>query len=230
MTVTTEAGEGLPVDDGDEDTLGGDVESLLAGRNVSLGHVIIATLALMFLTGAIVYAWQQWANEPHPNDVDIGFADDMVTHHLQGVAMSLAYLEDGTDPILRQTANEIVLVQAGEARLLGQALEDWGRPDVDSDTAMDWMDMAPVPQNEQPGMATDEEMEELAAAEGDQLDELFSRLMVEHHRGGLHMSSYAEEHGAEPDITHLAGAMATTQRSEIAELNLQREALGFDAV
>ncbi len=229
MTVVTDAG-GPPVDEGDEEALGGDVEPFFAGRTVSLGHAVIAVLALMFLTGAAVFAWQQWANEPHPNDADIGFADDMITHHLQGVAMSLAYLEDGTDPILRQTANEIILVQAGEARLLGQAMEDWGRPDVDHDTAMEWMGMAPVPQDQQPGMASEDEMAELEAAEGAELDELYSRLMIEHHRGGLHMSTYAEEHAAVPEIAHLAGAMATTQRSEIAELNLQREALGFDPV
>jgi hypothetical protein len=44
------------------------------------------------------------------------------------------------------------------------------------------------------------------------------------------MSTYAEENGNVGEITDLAGAMATTQRSEIAELNLQREALGFDPV
>ena len=229
MTVATEAGE-PPPDEGDEEAIGGDVEPLLADRTVSLTRAVIVAVGLMFVTAAGVYAWQQWAHEPHPNDVDIGFADDMTTHHLQGVAMAVSYLEHGTDPVLRTTANEIILVQAGEARLLGQALEDWGRPDVDADMAMDWMGMAPVPQDAQPGMASDEEVDELDAARGEELDELFSRLMIEHHRGGLHMSTYAEENGDVGEIADLAGAMAITQRSEIAELNLQREALGFEPV
>lgn len=224
MTVPTDAA------DPDLTEADDDVGSLVEGRLVPLAYAVLATLALMFLTGAAVYAWQQWAHEPRPNDVDVGFADDMTTHHLQGVEMSLRYLEDGTDPVLRQIANEIVLVQAGEARLLGQAMEDWGRPDVDLDTAMAWMGMAPVPQDQQPGMATEAQMAELEAAEGEELDDLFSRLMIDHHRGGVHMAAYAVEHGNVDDITRLAEAMVTTQRSEIAELNLRREALGLEPV
>ena len=207
----------------------GDLELLIGGRVVDLGRAILVTVALMFLTGAVVYTWQQSAHEPDPNAVDIGFADDMRSHHNQGVTMALAYLEDGTDPTLRQMADEIVRVQAGEARLLGQYLSDWGDPDLDLENAMAWMG-DPVPQDAQPGMATPEQMEELAAATGDELDDLFTSLMIEHHRGGIHMGRYAADHGNESDLTELAQAIVTTQESEIAEMNLQREALGLDPV
>jgi len=214
----------------DEDEVDGDLEPLVAGRVVDLGHAVLATIALMFLAGAAVFTWQQWANDPHPNAVDIGFADDMRTHHLQGVAMAQTYLKDGTDPTLLQMANEIVLVQAGESRLLSQYLEDWGNPDTDLDTAMGWMDMQAVPQDQQPGMATDEQLAELDAATDEELDDLFTQLMITHHRGGLHMAQYAVDHGHQPEITDLAQAMVTTQTSEIGEMNLRREALGLDPV
>ena len=214
----------LPGVDADDD---GDLEPLVAGRVVDLGRAIIATVALMFLAGTAVYAWQQWANEPHPNAVDIGFADDMRTHHLQGVAMAQMYLQDGTDETFRQMANEIVLVQAGESRLLSQYLQDWGSPTLDLDTAMGWMDMAPVAQDQQPGMATDEELAALDAAEGRELDDLFSALMIDHHRGGIHMADYAVANAAEDELVDLAQAMLTTQGSEIAEMNLHRERLGL---
>jgi uncharacterized protein (DUF305 family) len=216
-----------PVEDEDLD---GDLEPLVGGRVVDLGRAVLVTVALMFLTGAAVYTWQQWAHEPRPNDVDVGFADDMRSHHNQGVTMALSYLEDGTDPTLRFMAEEIVRVQAGESRLLGQYLADWGDPDLDLDTAMGWMGMAPVPQDEQPGMATDEELDELDAATGAELDDLFSRLMILHHRGGLHMSQYAVDHGHEGELTDLAQSIVTTQQSEVAEMNLQREALGLEPV
>jgi uncharacterized protein (DUF305 family) len=214
----------------EDEGLDDDLEPLVAGRVVDLGRAVLATIALMFLAGSAVFAWQQWANDPHPNAVDVGFADDMRTHHLQGVAMAQAYLKDGTDPTLLQMANEIVLVQAGESRLLSQYLEDWGSPDTDLDTAMGWMDMAPVPQDAQPGMATDEQLTELDAATGEELDDLFSSLMINHHRGGLHMAQYAVDHGHESELTDLAQAMVTTQTSEIGEMNLRREALGLDPV
>jgi uncharacterized protein (DUF305 family) len=207
----------------------GDLEPLVQGRVVDLGRAILATVALMFLAGAAVFAWQQWANDPHPNDVDVGFAEDMQVHHNQGVTMALAYLEDGTDPTLRQMAEEIVRVQAGEVRLMGQFLVDWGSPDLDLDTAMAWMG-EPVAQDEMPGMATPEQLDQLDAATGEELDDLFTQFMIEHHRGGIHMAQYAVDHGHESDLTDLAQAMVTTQTSEIGEMNLQRESLGLDRV
>lgn len=200
----------------------------LAGRTVSMSRAAVATAALMFLTGAAVYAWQSGEDQPDPNPVDIGFADDMFTHHLQGVAMAVTYLGEGTDPILRQTANEIIIVQAGEARLLGEEMEAWGRPDSDPEVAMDWMGM-PVPQDQQPGMATEEQLAELETATGAELDDLFTTLMIEHHRGGIHMAEFVAANGSEPQVLRLAEAMVTTQQSEIGEMNARREAIGLPA-
>ena len=229
MTEVTENARRASADDEDaaESMDWGGLEPVFAGRTVDLSRAVLATVALMFLTGAAVFAWQQAAHEPDPNAVDVGFADDMRTHHLQGVTMSITYLEQGTDPTLRQMATEIVIVQAGESRLMSQWLEDWGNPDVDLDTAMGWMDMAPVPQTEQPGMASEAELTELEAAEGDELDDLFSALMIAHHRGGLHMAQYAADHGSEPAVRDLAEAMVVTQESEVVEMNLRRESLGL---
>ena len=228
MTVVADPGEDAP--ERDDPATDDDLEPLLSGRTVDLGRALLAGFVAMFLAGAVVFAWQQSADQPDPNEVDIGFADDMRTHHLQGVTLSLAYLEDGTDPTLRQMANEIVIVQAGESRLMGQWLEDWGNPDLDLDNAMEWMGMAPVPQTEQPGMASEAELAELEAAEGEELDDLFSSLMIAHHRGGQHMAQYAVDHGSEEVVTDLAQAIVTTQQSEVAEMNLRREALGLPPV
>ena len=228
MTVVADPGE--DASERDDPATDDDLEPLLTGRTVDLGRALLAGFVAMFLAGAVVFAWQQSADQPDPNEVDIGFADDMRTHHLQGVTLSLAYLEDGADPTLRQMANEIVIVQAGESRLMGQWLEDWGNPDLDLDNAMEWMGMAPVPQTEQPGMASEAELAELEAAEGDELDDLFSSLMIAHHRGGQHMAQYAVDHGSEEVVTDLAQAIVTTQQSEVAEMNLRREALGLPPV
>jgi uncharacterized protein (DUF305 family) len=228
MTVVADPGE--DASERDDPATDDDLEPLLTGRTVDLGRALLAGFVAMFLAGAVVFAWQQSANQPDPNEVDIGFADDMRTHHLQGVTLSLAYLEDGTDPTLRQMANEIVIVQAGESRLMGQWLEDWDNPDLDLDNAMEWMGMAPVPQTEQPGMASEAELAELEAAEGEGLDDLFSSLMIAHHRGGQHMAQYAVDHGSEDVVTHLAQAIVTTQQSEVAEMNLRREELGLPPV
>ena len=69
-------------------------------------------------------------------------------------------------------ANEIVVVQAGESRLLSQYLEDWGSPDLDLDTAMGWMDMAPVPQTEQTRHGRRRRAGRAGRREGQELDDL----------------------------------------------------------
>jgi uncharacterized protein (DUF305 family) len=112
---------------------------------------------------------------------------------------------------------------------MGQFLVDWGNPDVDTENAMVWMDQ-PVPEDEMPGMATPEQLAELEAATGEELDDLFTALMIDHHRGGLHMAEYAVAHANEDEVTDLAQAIITTQESEIAEMNLRREALGLEPV
>jgi uncharacterized protein (DUF305 family) len=49
-------------------------------------------------------------------------------------------------------------------------------------------------------------------------DALFLELMAEHHRGGIHMASYAAEHATTDDVGDLAAALAPLQAMEIDEL------------
>ncbi len=68
-----------------------------------------------------------------------------------------------------------------------------------------------------PGMMSDAQMQELTNAAGAEFDRLFLQLMTEHHRGGLHMAQYAQEHASDERIRTLAGIMAKNQQSEITE-------------
>ena len=43
-------------------------------------------------------------------------------------------------------------------------------------------------------MATPQQLADLQAARGLELDDLFTQLMIEHHAGGIHMAQYAQEH------------------------------------
>jgi uncharacterized protein (DUF305 family) len=127
--------------------------------------------------------------------------------------------------VLRNIAGEIVMGQAGEMKVMQFALRDW-HASPDTDTAMEWMD-TPVPQDEQPGMATAAELDALDRAEGRELDDLFSRLMIDHHLGGIHMADAAVERARLGDVEDLARAMAEGQRFEVDDLNRQRVRLGL---
>jgi uncharacterized protein (DUF305 family) len=190
----------------------------------SLVQVLLLVVAVAFLT-SVTTAW--WVNRaPTPNATDVGFYDDMTTHHYQAIGMAISYLSHGTDPVLRLIAGEINASQNGDIRQMQTALQKWhrqGSPGV----AMEWMNM-PVPQDAQPGMATPAQLEQLSKARGRELDDLFSRLMIAHHEGGIHMANAAVRLG---DLSRpIAAYMATTQRDEIGDMTLRRKQLGLPAV
>jgi uncharacterized protein (DUF305 family) len=180
----------------------------------------VALLAL----GVGLASW--WHNrEATPGAVDIGFYDDMSTHHLQAIRMANIYLENGDNDDLTARAEEIAYFQSGDVREMQNALADWNE-DGTPDTAMEWMG-APVPQDAQPGMATPQQIAALEAARGLELDDLFTQLMIEHHAGGIHMAQYAQEHARLGEVRDLARAMAANQEMEIGELNHVRQDLGL---
>ncbi len=182
------------------------------------------TVALMFLAGAGVHAWDARGGD-RPAGADIGFADDMAFRHLQGVEMAFAYLESGSDEFLRHVAQEIITVQAGEARLLQAQMDRWDA-DPSPDEALGWMG-TPVPQDDQPGMASEDELAALRAATGTDLDDLYSRLMIDHHAGGVVLAEAALEEGRHPDTRVLAGTIHRVLEVELDGLSRRRLELGL---
>lgn len=156
---------------------------------------------------------------PDPNGTDIGFLQDMRTHHEQAVEMSLMYIDkSGTNQTMELIAREIAFGQAVDSGRMIQLLRDYGEPEANlTETAMTWMD-APVPFDRMPGLATGADLDRLAAAQGAEADTFFSTLMIAHHQGGIHMAEYAAEHAATNEVTAMAKAMVSNQREEIAEL------------
>jgi uncharacterized protein (DUF305 family) len=187
---------------------------------------VFLAAALLFL-GVATGTW--WANrEATPGPVDVGFYDDMTTHHLQAINMANIYERNGTNDDLRSRALEIEFEQTGDVRVMQDALASWnktGSPDV----AMEWMG-APVPTDEMTGLATPQEVAQLEAARGLQLDDLFSRLMILHHAGGIHMAEHAAESARLGQVRDLASAMTQNQQREIDELNHVRRSLGLPVV
>ncbi len=153
------------------------------------------------------------------NEVDTGFLQDMRVHHEQAVLMGIIYrnLPD-TDPGLRTVARSIVIGQSLEVGRMIQLLRMFGEGEVnESDTAMVWMGMASRIEA-MPGMATDEELDQLGRLEGAAADELFVDLMTQHHLGGIDMAEYAVANGTNDEVDLMAASMASAQRGEIAEM------------
>jgi len=193
-------------------------------------QVVVLVVALCFLAGVV--GW--WLNKPDDqsfNNVDIGFLTDMETHHNGAINMSFDYLDRSHDPVVKHFAQEIISSQSQELAAMNSYLNQAGGADVagDGSVAMAWMDH-PVRPADMPGMPTKAELAELDESQGLAADDLFTHLMIRHHAGGVGMAEYAAAHGEHPGVRNLAATMAKVQRTEIAEINARRAAIGLPRI
>ena len=215
--------------DDDGDTMSDDDElAPLRHHPVTLLRVVVITLVALFFGGAVGYVIGE-DDPPAVDSVDVGFYRDMTAHHDQAVQMAGIELRNGTNPTVRLYAQEIVTAQRWEMGRMYEQLRDWGAPTSSPDTAMAWMGM-PVPSGFMPGMATEDQLDALRDAKGEEADALFLDLIAEHHRGGAQMATYASENANDPAVRELAAVMARNQSVEIAEYRQTAERYGFDVV
>ena len=195
-------------------------------RSVPLGRVVALALVSLFVGSAITYALGQ-ERSPGAGSVDVGFYQDMTTHHDQAVQLAQILLDNGENSTVRLFAEEVILAQRWELGWMYQELRDWGASVERQDTAMAWMGMA-VPTNAMPGLATEEQVAALRDARGAEADALFLDLLAEHHRGGAHMASYAARRARDESVRELAATIERNQSVEIAEYRQLAARLGFD--
>ena len=208
--------DGQPEADGSEEPSNGPSTAGIAA--------LVAVLALLVgIGGVLIY---QRATTPGPDSVDVGFLQDMTTHHQQAVEMASVVAEHGEDPEMRAFAREILTFQQYEVGYMEALLEDWGAWPYSADrTAMEWMDMSSTP-GDMPGMQPEAKIQELADAQGREVDELFIPMMIDHHRGGVHMAEHAAEHASDPRVRSLAERIVMQQSSEIADFERAAARMG----
>ncbi len=184
-------------------------------------NLSVIAVAIAVLCGAIGWVIGNNRAIPDPNSTDIGFLQDMRTHHEQAVYLGLSHLSvDGTSPDLRDIAREVVFGQGIEIGRMIQLLRQFGAAESnESDLTMSWMN-APTPTERMPGLASDADIDKLLASSGAEADQLFVDLMIAHHQGGIHMAQYASAHANVSEVRRFASAMTTGQMNEIDELRV----------
>lgn len=183
---------------------------------INLGAI---ALAIAILAGALGWVIGNNTAIADPNASDIGFLQDMRWHHDQAIEIAYTYMAlPDTDQRLATIAREISLGQAIEVGQMVQMLRGFGAAEVnETETSMTWMG-TPTPIDRMPGLATEGDLAALRAAAGDAADQIFVRLMVAHHEGGIHMAEHAATHAGLADVRTMAEQMAGSQRNEIEEL------------
>jgi uncharacterized protein (DUF305 family) len=211
--------EGPPEHGGDD---GDDVVVLSWWQNPI--NIITMLVGTALIAGMIGWLIADAGAERDANDVDVGFLQDMREHHDQAIQMSLIYLtRPDTAPGLRTVARNVLVSQGVDVGRMIQLLRDLDAPEAaETDEAMAWMGM-PVPREQMPGMATEEQLEELGAASGADADRLFVELMSAHHEGGIHMAEFAATEAADEEVREMAASLAGSQADEILELQRELE-------
>ena len=186
-------------------------------------NVVLCAVALL-VAGFALGTFVPRGDDPTVhNAVDTGFLHDMRVHHEQAVTMAIVYRSIAAtgselDPDLQTIALEIHMEQGMETGRFVQLLRLFGEPESnESDEVMSWMGHS-MPMDTMPGMATDEQLAALRDARGPAADELFARLMIAHHEGGVDMARYAADHAKNPEVVAMARGMIKVQTGEIAEL------------
>lgn len=138
------------------------------------------------------------------NQADVTFAQNMIVHHQQAVAMSdMVLAKQDIDPRVLNLANQIKAAQGPEIHTMQGWLAQWGVEAPSSSAAA------------MPGMMSDQDMAALKKAQGVDASKTFLSQMIQHHQGAIAMAQNEISTGQNPDTIALAKSISTTQQQQI---------------
>ncbi|PVE19682.1 DUF305 domain-containing protein [Arthrobacter sp. Bz4] len=190
---------------------------------VLAGALLVSLFVLAFVAGQIGTG----TDHPSGTSADAGFARDMQIHHTQAVEMSRLVRDRTDDEVVRTIAYDIAMTQQHQIGQMYAWLEEWGLPQSSSAPNMAWMAGSMdhhtggsmlEPNGLMPGMATAEQLQELADASGVEAERIFLTLMITHHEAGAEMAQAGAELAQEPRVKGAAEKMAVAQVAEITAM------------
>lgn len=145
------------------------------------------------------------------NDADTTFAQMMIPHHAQAVAMSDVMLKkDGVPPAVTALATKIKAAQGPEIEEMTSWLQTWAQP-----TEMP-TDMPSA--HSMSGMMGEEDMARLGTAQGVEAAKLFLTQMIAHHEGAVMMAKTESTAGKNALAVRLSKDIISSQEAEIQEM------------
>jgi len=158
---------------------------------------------------------------------DVKFMQDMIVHHRQAVELAALVADRTNTEEIVAVAGRIEASQEDEMAFMREWLEARGEPIA--------MTMAAGHDHHRHhtmmGMATPEQMQALAAAEGTEFDRQFLTLMIAHHEGALDMVDKLlalPGSAADPVLYRFIGDVENDQKSEIDRMDVVLAGLSPD--
>jgi uncharacterized protein (DUF305 family) len=121
-----------------------------------------------------------------PADVD--FMSGMIPHHAQAVKISEWAVSHGARREIATLSERVIVSQRDEINMMQGWLRERHLPVPPANATHHRMMMNGVAHDMlMPGMLTDEELEQLDRARGNQFDRLYLTYMIKHHQGAIEM-------------------------------------------
>ncbi|WP_371779687.1 DUF305 domain-containing protein [Streptosporangium subroseum] len=146
------------------------------------------------------------------NAADVSFAQQMIPHHRQAVAMADLAATRASSPEVKALAARIKAEQGTEIETMSGWLRSWGERVPGDTSGMD------NPGHDMPGMMSAEEMDRLSEASGKTFDTMFLQMMIAHHRGAVAMAGTERSTGSYPPAKDLAKTIIASQNKEIDQM------------
>ena len=165
------------------------------------------------------------ANTSH-SPADARFMQDMIPHHHQAIEMAALVADRTNRKELIDIAGRIDASQADEIEFMQQWLRDRGEH-VPEPTAHGAMHTS----HKMAGMASPEQMAELAGSKGTDFDRLFLTLMITHHEGAVTMVEELHERPGsayDPVLFEFTNDITNDQLAEIERMNALLASLSDD--
>jgi len=152
------------------------------------------------------------------NDADISFAQTMIVHHREAIAMADLAADRAVSEDVKLLAEQIYVAQGPEIETMTGFLQAWDAavPEGMSTEGMGGtgaMDMGAMP-----GAMTPEMMGQLTAAQGAEFDRMFLEMMTAHHNGAIEMARTEQAEGQNPQALDLAATIGSDQTAEVEQM------------
>lgn len=150
------------------------------------------------------------------NSSDITFAQMMVPHHTQALAMAkLADTRAGSAGV-KKLAASIKAAQQPEIDTMNGWLTSWNAGAGQSSNSMDMNDGHSM--NMGDGMMSRSDMTQLATLSGASFDKQFLTMMIGHHNGAITMAQDELKKGKSADALALATSITLTQQAQVTQM------------
>jgi len=157
-------------------------------------------------------------------EYDKAFIAEMIAHHQGAVSMAYLARNEAQHQELKDMSQEIIDAQMQEIRDMEAWKKEWGYSTASQGSGvMAGMDHGNGEMEEMMAAMT----KELSELSGDEFDEAFLKLMIEHHQSAVAMARPGAENAERQELRDLTIAIVAAQEREIAQMQQWQRDWGY---